>query len=78
MYCLYPGAACEISQREMAYDQAWMEKLSQRFLDKIFSKLTHVIRNGDAEKTYSGCINLSFAYVEGIIDKIISYNSMFI
>ncbi|KOB70351.1 Uncharacterized protein OBRU01_11755, partial [Operophtera brumata] len=39
------GAACEIAEREISYDHAWMEKLSQRFLDKIYSKLTHVIRN---------------------------------
>lgn len=61
------GAACDLAAREMAFDQAWMETLSQRFLDKIYSKLTHVIRNGDPNETYCGCINLSFAYVEGNI-----------
>ncbi|XP_061707220.1 cysteine desulfurase, mitochondrial [Cydia pomonella] len=59
------GAACELAEREMPYDHAWMETLSQRFLDKIYSKLSHVIRNGDPEQSYHGCINLSFAYVEG-------------
>ncbi|CAK1549966.1 unnamed protein product [Leptosia nina] len=59
------GAACELSKNEMAYDHAWMEKLAKRFLAKINSKLTHVIRNGDEEQSYPGCINLSFAYVEG-------------
>lgn len=59
------GAACELAQREMAYDHAWMVTLSQRFLDIIYSKLTHVIRNGDPVHSYPGCINLSFAYVEG-------------
>ncbi|XP_039764449.1 cysteine desulfurase, mitochondrial [Pararge aegeria] len=59
------GAACELAQREMAYDHAWMEKLANRFLDKIYTKLTHVIRNGDPKQTYPGCVNLSFAYVEG-------------
>lgn len=59
------GAACELAGREMAYDHLWMEKLSKRFLEKINSKLTHVIRNGDAEQTYPGCVNLSFAFVEG-------------
>ncbi|XP_073941853.1 nfs1 cysteine desulfurase [Choristoneura fumiferana] len=59
------GAACDIAEREMPYDHAWMETLSQRFLDKIYSKLSHVIRNGDPEHSYHGCINLSFAYVEG-------------
>lgn len=63
--CVILGAACEIAEREIAYDHAWMEKLSQRFLDKINSKLTHVIRNGDPKQTYPGCLNLSFAYVEG-------------
>lgn len=59
------GAACEIAQEEMAYDHKWMELLSNRLLDKIYSNLTHVIRNGDPKETYPGCINLSFAYVEG-------------
>ncbi|XP_060518220.1 cysteine desulfurase [Cylas formicarius] len=59
------GQACEISQREMNYDHAWIEKLSQRLLKKIFDELPHVIRNGDPIQSYPGCINLSFAYVEG-------------
>lgn len=59
------GEACEIAEREMAYDHKWMEHLSKRLLDQIFSQLTHVVRNGDPVQTYPGCINLSFAYVEG-------------
>lgn len=59
------GEACEIAQKEMSYDHEWMEKLSKRLMDRIFSKLTHVIRNGDPIMSYPGCINLSFAYVEG-------------
>ena len=27
--------------------------------------MTHVVINGDAEKRYPGCVNMSFAYVEG-------------
>jgi len=34
-------------------------------MDRITSALPDVIRNGDAEHTYPGCLNLSFAYVEG-------------
>jgi cysteine desulfurase len=60
------GEACAICEREMAYDHAWMEKLSQRLMSQIFGSLTHVIRNGDPVHTYPGCINLSFAFVEGI------------
>lgn len=49
----------------LQYDHAWMEKLSERLLTKITTNLTHVIRNGDPVHSYPGCINLSFAYVEG-------------
>lgn len=59
------GAACELAGREMEYDHKWMKFLSKRLMDKIFSELPQVIRNGDAEQTYPGCINLSFAFVEG-------------
>lgn len=59
------GAACRISLQEMDYDHRWMEFLSKRLMDKIYGELTHVIRNGDPILSYPGCINLSFAYVEG-------------
>lgn len=59
------GAACDIAYREMAYDHKWMEFLSQRLLNRIFEALPNVIRNGDPVATYPGCINLSFAFVEG-------------
>merc|ERR1712131_191453 len=59
------GAACEISQRDMASDAAHVERLSKRLKDRIFSELDHVIFNGHQEETYQGCLNLSFAYVEG-------------
>lgn len=59
------GAACDIALREMSYDHKRMEFLSQRLMDRIFEALPHVIRNGDETLTYPGCINLSFAFVEG-------------
>ncbi|XP_055541544.1 cysteine desulfurase, mitochondrial [Wyeomyia smithii] len=59
------GAACEIAMREMEYDHKWVEFLSQRLMDKLFSALPQVIRNGDPVQSYPGCINLSFAFVEG-------------
>merc|ERR1712200_256785 len=59
------GAACEISQEDMASDAAHIERLSKRLSDRIFSELDHVILNGHPEETYKGCLNLSFAYVEG-------------
>uniref|UniRef100_A0A0N8D0G9 cysteine desulfurase n=1 Tax=Daphnia magna TaxID=35525 RepID=A0A0N8D0G9_9CRUS len=59
------GAACEIAKQEIQYDHNRIKKLSQRLVDQISRSLTHVIRNGDPEHSYPGCVNLSFAYVEG-------------
>nr|CAH7713066.1 unnamed protein product [Callosobruchus chinensis] len=59
------GEACRLAKKEMAYDHAHIGKLSKRLLDRIYGSLSHVIRNGDPEQTYAGCINLSFAFVEG-------------
>lgn len=58
------GAACELAGNEMEYDSKRITSLSERFLASV-SEIPHVIRNGDPEKTYPGCLNLSFAYVEG-------------
>ncbi|XP_046404311.1 cysteine desulfurase, mitochondrial-like [Ischnura elegans] len=59
------GEACDIASREMEYDHRYIEMLSKRLLDKVTSKVSHVYRNGDPVHTYPGCINLSFAYIEG-------------
>lgn len=64
------GAACEIAQKDMAYDSKWINYLSQRLISQIMNGLTHVIRNGDPVQTYPGCVNLSFAYVEGMLNNI--------
>merc|ERR1739846_222941 len=39
--------------------------LSDRLVNGITSAIPQVVRNGDPEHTYEGCVNLSFAYVEG-------------
>lgn len=59
------GAACELSQIEMEYDHKYITMLSNRLIEKITSNLPHIIRNGDTVAWYPGCVNLSFAYVEG-------------
>ena len=59
------GAACEIASQEMEYDKKHIERLSKRLIDRITSEVPQVIRNGDPEQTYPGCVNLSFAFVEG-------------
>lgn len=59
------GAACALAQEEMQYDAKRIGELSKRLIDKITSECPQVIRNGDQDSTYPGCVNLSFAYVEG-------------
>eukprot|EP00124_Ichthyophonus_hoferi_P000193 Ihof_evm30s6 gene=Ihof_evmTU30s6 len=59
------GKACELASKEMAYDHKRITALSNRLVHGITSQLSHVIRNGDPVRTYPGCVNLSFAYVEG-------------
>lgn len=59
------GAACELAKMEMEYDHKYISMLSKHLIKKIMSNLPHVIRNGDENEWYPGCVNLSFAYVEG-------------
>nr|KAF6330603.1 NFS1 cysteine desulfurase [Myotis myotis] len=59
------GAACEVAQQEMEYDHKRISKLAERLIQKIMKSLPDVVMNGDPHHHYPGCINLSFAYVEG-------------
>lgn len=63
--CVGLGAACEVAMQEMEYDRKRVASLSKHLIDKIQAAVPQVIRNGDAEQTYEGCINFSFAFVEG-------------
>ncbi|KAH3710964.1 hypothetical protein DPMN_070462 [Dreissena polymorpha] len=63
--CVGMGAACELASQEMEYDHKRISALSNRLIERISSKVPRVIRNGDPEHSYPGCINLSFAFVEG-------------
>ena len=47
------------------YDHKRITELSARLVNGITAGLTHVIRNGDPDRSYPGCVNLSFAFVEG-------------
>lgn len=42
-----------------------VKQLYNRLLEGITSQLDMVILNGDPERRYYGCCNLSFAFVEG-------------
>ncbi|CAL8351247.1 cysteine desulfurase [Gadus morhua] len=59
------GAACLVAQEEMEYDHQRVTMLSNRLINKLTSELADVILNGDPKERYAGCVNLSFAYVEG-------------
>jgi len=63
--CVGIGKACAIAEAEMEMDHAYISRLSKRLIDGINSRMAHVIKNGDPKQTYPGCVNLSFAYVEG-------------
>ncbi|KAI8992051.1 cysteine desulfurase [Mycotypha africana] len=59
------GEACKVAKEEMPYDHERISRLSKRLIEGIVSKVDNVHRNGDPEYGYPGCVNLSFAYVEG-------------
>lgn len=63
--CVGMGAACELAQTEMEYDEEWITYLSNKLEQGIKERIPDVIQNGDPEHRYIGCLNYSFAYVEG-------------
>ncbi|KAL8697813.1 MAG: hypothetical protein Q9201_006913 [Fulgogasparrea decipioides] len=58
------GEACRIAKEEMEYDSRRIRALSDRLLSGLLS-MEHTSQNGDPERHYPGCVNVSFAYVEG-------------
>ncbi|KAJ2663047.1 cysteine desulfurase [Coemansia sp. RSA 1200] len=59
------GAAAALAKREMKYDHAHISRLAERLISGIQSRVSHVVRNGDANHMYAGCVNLSFSFIEG-------------
>ncbi|KAI9761254.1 MAG: hypothetical protein M4579_001174 [Chaenotheca gracillima] len=58
------GEACRIAKEELDYDHKRITALSQRLMNGLLS-LEHTSQNGDPERFYPGCVNVSFAYIEG-------------
>ncbi|RVX68002.1 Cysteine desulfurase, mitochondrial [Exophiala mesophila] len=58
------GEACRIAKEEMEYDSKRIKFLSDRLLNGLLA-LEHTSQNGDPDRRYPGCVNVSFAYVEG-------------
>ncbi|KAJ4306105.1 cysteine desulfurase [Collariella sp. IMI 366227] len=58
------GEACRIAKEELPYDTKRIKFLSDRLLNGLLS-MQHTAQNGDPDHFYPGCVNVSFAYVEG-------------
>lgn len=63
--CVGFGAACELAEKEMVYDTEWVNYLSNKLKKGIEDRIPEVAQNGDPDHNYPGCLNYSFAYVEG-------------
>mmetsp|Transcript_6891 Transcript_6891/g.20066 ORF Transcript_6891/g.20066 Transcript_6891/m.20066 type:complete len:429 (-) Transcript_6891:281-1567(-) len=63
--CVGFGEACAVAQREMDNDHEWIKYLSEKLKNGIESKIPAVTLNGHETQRYEGCLNYSFAYVEG-------------
>ncbi len=59
------GKAAEIAARRMEQDYVHVKRLSEKFIKEIVDSIPDVYLNGDKEKRWPGCINLSFSYIEG-------------
>ena len=52
-------------ERELASDQAHVERLSELFMKRVKSRIPEIVVNGSELHRYAGNLNISFAYVEG-------------
>lgn len=59
------GEAARIAKEEMQADWDHVKRLSDRFMTEIVDRVPDIFLNGDRDARYPGCINLSFAYIEG-------------
>lgn len=63
--CVGFGAACQLASEEMHIDKEWTDYLSNKLQRGIESRIPEVSQNGHPDLRYPGCLNYSFAYVEG-------------
>jgi len=59
------GKAAEIASIRMKEDFDKIKKLADRFSNAIKEEIPDVYFNGNQDKKWPGCINISFAYIEG-------------
>lgn len=53
-----------LANQHIQYDSKRIKALSDRLLKGLLA-LEHTNQNGDPDRFYPGCVNVSFAYVEG-------------
>jgi len=58
------GKAAEIAKSEMEFELERVSRLSNRFIESM-AEIPHVNLNGSRTKRYPGCLNFSFACIEG-------------
>ncbi|OJJ44355.1 hypothetical protein ASPZODRAFT_160966 [Penicilliopsis zonata CBS 506.65] len=58
------GEACRLAYQDMEYDSNYVNRLAKRLMDGLLS-MEHTNLNGDPDRHYPGCVNVSFAYIEG-------------
>ncbi|KAG8626873.1 hypothetical protein KVT40_005818 [Elsinoe batatas] len=58
------GEAARIAKEELEYDSHRVTSLANRLSSGLLS-MDHTTLNGSASHRYPGCVNVSFAYVEG-------------
>lgn len=59
------GEAARIAKEEMQTEASRIRFLADKFLKAVMDDVPDVFMNGDREQRWPGCINLSFAYIEG-------------
>lgn len=58
------GEACRLINEDMEYDHQHIQRLSKKLTDGLLS-IEHTQLNGSSVHRYAGCVNVSFAYIEG-------------
>ncbi|KAJ5884768.1 Cysteine desulfurase [Penicillium taxi] len=58
------GEACRLAAQDFDYDRKHIDRLSKRLSDALLG-MEHTTLNGSPDHHYPGCVNISFAYVEG-------------
>lgn len=58
------GEAARLAREEMEYDSEHVTRLSRKLSSSLLT-LEHTVLNGQGAARYAGCVNISFAHVEG-------------